>query len=72
MFEETGISHSEFLQRQHAEEGGGPLGGPLRFPNPCILWLHADQTGKISSVWSSSELKRSLRGSCISSLEPRG
>lgn len=46
MFEETGISHSEFLYRQHAEEGGGPLGGPLRFPNSCILWLHADQTGK--------------------------
>lgn len=43
VFEETGISHSEFLHRQHAEEGGGPLGGPLRFPNPCILWLHADQ-----------------------------
>lgn len=44
MFEETGISHSEFLHRQHAEEGGGPLGGPLKFPNPCILWLHAEQT----------------------------
>ncbi|XP_031539418.2 tRNA dimethylallyltransferase isoform X2 [Vicugna pacos] len=45
VFEETGISHSEFLHRQHAEEGGGPLGGPLKFPNPCILWLHAEQTG---------------------------
>uniref|UniRef100_A0A8C2QQH2 tRNA dimethylallyltransferase n=1 Tax=Capra hircus TaxID=9925 RepID=A0A8C2QQH2_CAPHI len=44
VFEETGISHSEFLHRQHAEEGGGPLGGPLKFPNPCILWLHAEQT----------------------------
>ncbi|XP_006886658.1 PREDICTED: tRNA dimethylallyltransferase, mitochondrial [Elephantulus edwardii] len=44
VFEETGISHSEFLRQQHAEEGGGPLGGPLKFPNPCILWLHADQT----------------------------
>uniref|UniRef100_A0A8I4A2L4 tRNA dimethylallyltransferase n=1 Tax=Callithrix jacchus TaxID=9483 RepID=A0A8I4A2L4_CALJA len=43
IFEETGISHSEFLHRQHAEEGGGPLGGPLKFSNPCILWLHADQ-----------------------------
>ncbi|XP_012578164.1 PREDICTED: tRNA dimethylallyltransferase, mitochondrial isoform X2 [Condylura cristata] len=43
VFEETGITHSEFLHRQHAEEGGGPLGGPLRFPNPCILWLHTDQ-----------------------------
>ncbi|XP_053431043.1 tRNA dimethylallyltransferase isoform X2 [Nycticebus coucang] len=44
VFEETGISHSEFLHRQHTEEGGGPLGGPLKFPNPCILWLHADPT----------------------------
>uniref|UniRef100_A0A8C9P824 tRNA isopentenyltransferase 1 n=1 Tax=Spermophilus dauricus TaxID=99837 RepID=A0A8C9P824_SPEDA len=44
VFEETGISHSEFLHQQHAEEGGGPLGGPLKFPNPCILWLYADQT----------------------------
>nr|XP_020027255.1 tRNA dimethylallyltransferase, mitochondrial isoform X2 [Castor canadensis] len=43
VFEETGISHSEFLHRQHAEEGGGPLGGPLKFPNPCILWLYAEQ-----------------------------
>ncbi|XP_057562374.1 tRNA dimethylallyltransferase isoform X3 [Hippopotamus amphibius kiboko] len=45
VFEETGISHSEFLHRQHAEEGGGPLGGPLKFPKPCILWLHAEQAG---------------------------
>ncbi|XP_059546081.1 tRNA dimethylallyltransferase isoform X4 [Myotis daubentonii] len=45
VFEETGISHSEFLHRQHAEEGGGPLGGPLKYPNSCILWLHADQSG---------------------------
>ncbi|XP_020027255.2 tRNA dimethylallyltransferase isoform X2 [Castor canadensis] len=43
VFEETGISHSEFLHRQHAEEGGGPLGGPLKFPNSCILWLYAEQ-----------------------------
>ncbi|XP_007492903.1 tRNA dimethylallyltransferase isoform X2 [Monodelphis domestica] len=43
VFEETGISHSELLSRQHAEEGGGPLGGPLKFSNPCIFWLHADQ-----------------------------
>uniref|UniRef100_A0A2K5M828 tRNA dimethylallyltransferase n=1 Tax=Cercocebus atys TaxID=9531 RepID=A0A2K5M828_CERAT len=46
VFEETGISHSEFLHRQHTEEGGGPLGGPLKFSNPCILWLHADQADK--------------------------
>nr|XP_042700649.1 tRNA dimethylallyltransferase isoform X1 [Chrysemys picta bellii] len=43
VFEETGIPHSEFLHRQREEEGGGPLGGPLKYPNSCILWLYADQ-----------------------------
>ncbi|NWZ28525.1 MOD5 dimethylallyltransferase, partial [Asarcornis scutulata] len=43
VFEETGIPHSEILHRQQEEEGGGPLGGPLKYPNSCILWLHADQ-----------------------------
>ncbi|XP_053310608.1 tRNA dimethylallyltransferase [Spea bombifrons] len=42
VFEESGIPHSEHLRRQQ-EEGGSPLGGALRYPNPCILWLHADQ-----------------------------
>ncbi|KAM8977372.1 tRNA dimethylallyltransferase [Pelodytes ibericus] len=42
VFEESGISHTEHLRRQR-EEGGGPLGGALRYPNPCILWLQADQ-----------------------------
>ncbi|GAB5574915.1 tRNA dimethylallyltransferase isoform X1 [Prionailurus iriomotensis] len=50
VFEETGISHSEFLHRQHSEEGGGPLGGPLKFPNLCILWLHADQTARANLI----------------------
>ncbi|XP_016852879.1 tRNA dimethylallyltransferase isoform X3 [Anolis carolinensis] len=43
IFEETGIPHSELLRQQHEEEGGGPLGGPLKYPNPCIFWLHAEQ-----------------------------
>ncbi|XP_068773455.1 tRNA dimethylallyltransferase isoform X2 [Struthio camelus] len=43
VFEETGIAHSEILHRQQEEEGGGPLGGPLKYPHSCILWLHADQ-----------------------------
>ncbi|NXU59142.1 MOD5 dimethylallyltransferase, partial [Turnix velox] len=43
VFEETGIPHSEILHQQQEEEGGGPLGGPLRYPHSCILWLHADQ-----------------------------
>lgn len=46
MFEKTGIPHSELLQQQQQEEGGGPLSGPLKYPNPCILWLHAEQAGK--------------------------
>ncbi|XP_063167684.1 tRNA dimethylallyltransferase [Candoia aspera] len=43
LFEQTGIPHSELLQQQHEEKGGGPLGGPLKYPNPCILWLYAEQ-----------------------------
>uniref|UniRef100_A0A8B9Z515 tRNA dimethylallyltransferase n=1 Tax=Buteo japonicus TaxID=224669 RepID=A0A8B9Z515_9AVES len=46
VFEETGIPHSEFLHQQQEEEGGGPLGGPLKYPHSCILWLHADQAGE--------------------------
>lgn len=46
MFEETGIPHSEILHQQQEEEGGGPLGGPLKYPHSCILWLHADQAGE--------------------------
>nr|XP_009940316.1 PREDICTED: tRNA dimethylallyltransferase, mitochondrial [Opisthocomus hoazin] len=45
VFEQTGIPHSEILHQQQEEEGGGPLGGPLKYPHSCILWLHADQAG---------------------------
>ncbi|XP_026558613.1 tRNA dimethylallyltransferase [Pseudonaja textilis] len=43
LFEQTGLPHSELLRRQHEEKGGGPLGGPLKYPNACIFWLHAEQ-----------------------------
>ncbi|XP_070805716.1 tRNA dimethylallyltransferase isoform X2 [Pituophis catenifer annectens] len=43
LFEQTGIPHSELLRRQHEEKGGGPLGGPLKYPHSCIFWLHAEQ-----------------------------
>ncbi|XP_060703114.1 tRNA dimethylallyltransferase isoform X2 [Hemiscyllium ocellatum] len=42
VYEEVGVPHSKLLLKQRQEEGGGPLGGALRFPKPCILWLHAD------------------------------
>ncbi|KAJ6663388.1 hypothetical protein lerEdw1_009467 [Lerista edwardsae] len=43
IYEEMGVSHSELLRQQQKEEGGGPLGGPLKYPNPCILWLYTEQ-----------------------------
>ncbi|KAM4699905.1 tRNA dimethylallyltransferase [Discoglossus pictus] len=42
VYEESGISHTEHLRRQQEEEGGGPLGGAMRYHNPCILWLHTE------------------------------
>ncbi|XP_030596940.1 tRNA dimethylallyltransferase isoform X1 [Archocentrus centrarchus] len=40
--EETGIPHSRLLVEQRGQEGGDGLGGPLRYPDPCIFWLHAN------------------------------
>ncbi|KAM9385589.1 tRNA dimethylallyltransferase isoform 2-T3 [Pholidichthys leucotaenia] len=39
---ETGVPHSHWLEEQRRQEGGDGLGGPLRYPDPCIFWLHAD------------------------------
>nr|XP_046273296.1 tRNA dimethylallyltransferase [Scatophagus argus] len=39
--EETGVPHSSWLEEQRGQEGGDGLGGPLRYLNPCIFWLHA-------------------------------
>uniref|UniRef100_A0A672GUJ6 tRNA dimethylallyltransferase n=1 Tax=Salarias fasciatus TaxID=181472 RepID=A0A672GUJ6_SALFA len=40
--QETGVPHSRWLEQQRGQEGGGGLGGPLRYSKPCIFWLHAD------------------------------
>lgn len=50
--EETGIPHSRWLEEQREQEGGDGLGGPLRFPDPCIFWLHADMDSKKESPTS--------------------
>ncbi|KAJ7991907.1 hypothetical protein DPEC_G00288730 [Dallia pectoralis] len=42
VYAETGVPHSRLLEEQRAQEGGRGLGGPLRYPDPCIFWLHAD------------------------------
>ncbi|XP_022092988.1 tRNA dimethylallyltransferase, mitochondrial-like isoform X2 [Acanthaster planci] len=43
VYEQLGQTHSEMLSGQMEEEGGGPLGGPLRFQDVCILWLQCDR-----------------------------
>lgn len=40
--QDTGVPHSVWLEEQRRQEGGGGLGGPLRYSDPCIVWLHAD------------------------------
>ncbi|XP_028819697.1 tRNA dimethylallyltransferase isoform X2 [Denticeps clupeoides] len=42
VYQEMGMPHSQLLERQRSQEGGDGLGGPLRFREPCIFWLHAD------------------------------
>ncbi|MGH0157702.1 UNVERIFIED_CONTAM: hypothetical protein FKN15_056833 [Acipenser sinensis] len=42
VFQDTGIPHSKLLKEQRKQAGGDGLGGPLRFHNSCIFWLHAD------------------------------
>ena len=44
--EMTGVSHTRWLQEQRGQEGGDGLGGPLRYSDPCIFWLHADMEGE--------------------------
>lgn len=44
--EETGVSHSHWLEEQRGQDGGDGLGGPLRYPDACIFWLQADMEGK--------------------------
>ncbi|XP_019615351.1 PREDICTED: tRNA dimethylallyltransferase, mitochondrial-like isoform X1 [Branchiostoma belcheri] len=43
VFQQTGVPHSILLQEQSTQEGGGPLGGPLRYTNTCILYLSCQQ-----------------------------
>ncbi|KAG7280467.1 hypothetical protein CRUP_033768 [Coryphaenoides rupestris] len=40
--EMTGVTHSRLLEEQQGQEGADRLGGPLRYPAPCVFWLHAD------------------------------
>ncbi|XP_028255233.1 tRNA dimethylallyltransferase isoform X2 [Parambassis ranga] len=50
--EETGIPHSHWLEEQKGQEGSNGLGGPLRYPEPCIFWLHADMESLDKRLYS--------------------
>lgn len=45
VYHETGVKHSRLLEEQREQDGADGLGGPLRFSNPCILWLHSNMDG---------------------------
>lgn len=47
MYQDTGIQHSRLLEEQREQNGGDGLGGPLRFSDPCIFWLHSNMDGMI-------------------------
>lgn len=51
MFMDTGVPHSCLLEEQRGQDGGGCLGGPLRFQNPCIFWLHCKTNGSFIVDW---------------------
>lgn len=42
VFEQSGIPHSEHIERQHTRKGSSQYGGPMRFKNVCVLWLQCD------------------------------
>ncbi|XP_071451157.1 tRNA dimethylallyltransferase [Hetaerina americana] len=42
VYKQVGRRHSELLKEQRKQDGGGSLGGPLRFSNSCILWLRCN------------------------------
>ncbi|GAA6101145.1 tRNA dimethylallyltransferase isoform X1, partial [Tachysurus ichikawai] len=42
VYQETGVKHSHLLKEQKEQDGADGLGGPLRFLNPCIFWLHSN------------------------------
>lgn len=35
--------HSKFIEDQQRLHGGSSLGGPLRYPRTCVLWIQCDQ-----------------------------
>lgn len=52
VYQETGVKHSLLLKEQKEQDGADGLGGPLRFLNPCIFWLHSNMDGMMDPpIW---------------------
>ncbi|XP_072170545.1 tRNA dimethylallyltransferase-like [Diadema setosum] len=43
VYEQHGIPHSEMIDRQKSVEGSSHLGGPVRYPDTCVLWVQCEQ-----------------------------
>ncbi|GFG40614.1 hypothetical protein Cfor_06651 [Coptotermes formosanus] len=43
VYAQTSRTHSAILREQRSADGGSELGGPLRYPYSCILWLQCEQ-----------------------------
>ena len=50
VFDQHGVPMSSLLADQHGEEGGGALSGPLRYPNPCVIWVQCQQQGEAAHI----------------------
>uniref|UniRef100_H2YDP6 tRNA dimethylallyltransferase n=1 Tax=Ciona savignyi TaxID=51511 RepID=H2YDP6_CIOSA len=42
VFKQTGKLQSNLIEEQRRQTGGGSLGGPLRFPGACLLWVQSE------------------------------
>lgn len=47
MFQQTGETLSAKFKQQQQEEGGGDLGGPLRYKHIILFWLRCKQVNFI-------------------------
>lgn len=56
-----GVPHSQLLEEQRGQDGGDCLGGPLRFRDPCIFWLHSNMDGMKIHQSSQIGLKLTFR-----------
>lgn len=43
VFDKYKRKHSDILAEQQSQQGGGLLGGPLRYPKVAVLWVQCDQ-----------------------------